>query len=125
MGVAHWIQGADAWAIRSQGTPVLFKPKGGTPRTVLAIVDYEAPQVVDGAGNVVTPKVVATVANRRTALTDDGVGGIAFDEYNPGGGDTIPLPEFPGSSTTETLGVYRPPRGAFSVDAGMHTVILR
>jgi hypothetical protein len=107
------------------GEQVRYRPRSGTPRAVLAIITYDAPAIIDGSGNVTTPKAIIQVANRQTAVADDGVGGIGVKEYNPGGGDTITLPDAPGSSTTETLGVYRPPPGTFSSDAGMHTLILR
>ena len=62
---------------------VIYTPKGGTPRTINAIVRRETPESQMGSAQDVQPRLLVIVAN-------DPVLGIASNQVNYGG-DTITL----------------------------------
>lgn len=57
---------------------VVYLPKGGGSRTILAVVEREPPTLMDDAGNILSPSFMIYVANSNVA-------GIASNEIDTGG----------------------------------------
>lgn len=77
----------DEWG--EQGT---YHPTGGTPRSIMLIVNRDVPDSIPespagGMGQVITVNAL----NRKTAIADDDYGGIGSDEVDTGG-DKVTLP---------------------------------
>lgn len=94
----------------SEGETVTFRPYGGTPRSISAIIDRNPPSAFGEMGN--TPVMIVTVANSDTI-------GISSSELNTGR-DQIDIAERYGATATTRTVV-----SIVRHDAGMLTVEVR
>jgi hypothetical protein len=95
-----------------------FTPRGGTPRTIGAVVDRNPPERINARGEFVTPKMTITVANDATT----GISSADLDAY---GNDKFAIPLRIGG-VAQVFGVYLPDSSAGNfMDAGMITLDLK
>jgi len=104
----------DVW-----GEEITYKPKGGTQRTVLAIIDRNVPESLPQSPGGMGQNIQIVVANRKTSRDDDDYGGIGSDELNTGG-DKVALPLSIGRTAVE-----RPLGEIVRQDSGMITIQVR
>lgn len=82
---------ADAEAILDEwGEDVVYTPRGGTARTIVAVVERSRPDAIPGASAGMSPSLVIRAMNRATAKADDGYGGVLASAVDKGG-DTVAL----------------------------------
>lgn len=94
------------------GEDVVYRPRGGTPRTITALVDRPQPVYVGSGQNVIARKLSITVANDATT----GVDAATLDVT----GDSFDVADKPGKArTTRKISGDVP-----TVDAGMITLNL-
>lgn len=70
---------------------VIYHPRGGSPRTIKAVVDRQPRQALPEVGTTLAAFQVVEVRNVATSVDDDGYGGIASSEIDLNG-DEIELP---------------------------------
>jgi hypothetical protein len=78
---------------------VVYRPRDGGARSIVAIVDREPPTLMDEAGNVVSLTFLIHVANSKTL-------GITAEEVDTGG-DEIEVIEKAGGVTRRRVAVIR------------------
>jgi hypothetical protein len=78
---------------------VVYRPRGGGSRTILAIVDREPPALMDEAGNMLSPSFMLYIANSATA-------GITAGEVDVGG-DTVEVANRVGDVQKKTCSILR------------------
>lgn len=93
---------------------IVYRPKGGTPRTINAVVTRNPPQ--DSSAGIVQPLLEISVANHATL-------GISSADVDYGG-DSVTLSDRIGGPT-RSYKLHRPSTGQTDHDAGMLTVELR
>lgn len=98
------------------GEEVTYTPKGGTGRTIWAVVNREPVQAIGEMQKGRSPRFTVWVLIDSTVAT---YGGIDADEINTGG-DTITLAERYGNA-----GVARPVGNVLDTDPGMMKLELR
>ena len=67
------------------GEEIIYHPKSGNPRRILAVVDRNAPTPIGEAGAGMRQQINIHVANRGTDKDDDDYGGIGSVELDTGG----------------------------------------
>ena len=117
--MSFWETESAGWTQDVDGIDVTYTPVGGTPRTVVGIVDYDGVEEMQRTPGQRAIKALLTVCNRGTSKADDGRGGIASSAYNSGG-DTVAIPPRVGKAAESFRIVGEP----FKQDAGRVTYTL-
>lgn len=77
------------------GETVIYRPRVGVPRPVLAMIDRSPLAAHPEATQTLGFSMVVSVRNVRASIDDDGYGGIAADEWTPNG-DQIEIDDWQG-----------------------------
>jgi len=84
--------------LRTYGETISYTPQGGATRDIMAIVRRHMPQDVSAMpGQAPARRVEIVVANRETAIDDDGIGGISLAGLDTGR-DTVTLADRAGGA---------------------------
>ena len=68
------------------GDEIIYRPAGGTARTILAVIDRNPPAgISESPSGGIGKSITIDVANRATSVDDDEYGGISSDEVDTGG----------------------------------------
>lgn len=78
---------ADAELVLTEfGEEITYTPSGGSPRSILAIVDRNPPEdIPEAPAGGMQKGIMIEVANRETSIADDDIGGIGSAEVDTGG----------------------------------------